>query len=125
MAQAVGQIRPDLLVIGSHRRRVLRDIFAGTTAERAICSLGCPVLVVNAPPVGPYNHARRLDHCHSRDHCTIRGDVSARGLTDPRNPTCASGRRDARCRDKRSVFCNCRDRKTAAFELFRRRLGKQ
>ena len=45
---------PDLLVIGAHRRQVLRDIFIGTTAERIIRSVSCPVLMVNAPPVGPY-----------------------------------------------------------------------
>ncbi|MEZ5738598.1 MAG: universal stress protein [Burkholderiaceae bacterium] len=44
----------DLLVVGPHRRQVLLDVFIGTTAERTIRSVDCPVLMVNAPPVGAY-----------------------------------------------------------------------
>ncbi len=53
---AAGQGAPDLLVIGPHRRQVLRDVFLGTTAERVIRSVACPVLMVNGPPVGPWRH---------------------------------------------------------------------
>lgn len=56
IAQAVADAAPDLLVIGPHRRRVLRDVFVGTTAERTIRSVECPVLMVNAPPAGHYRH---------------------------------------------------------------------
>ncbi|GGB62459.1 hypothetical protein GCM10011316_38000 [Roseibium aquae] len=56
IAQAVADATPDLLVIGPHRRQVLRDVFIGTTAERTIRSVACPVLMVNAPPVGSYRH---------------------------------------------------------------------
>ncbi|WP_417247940.1 universal stress protein [Celeribacter sp.] len=56
IAQAVDEEAPDLLVIGPHRRQALRDVFVGTTAERTIRSVACPVLMVNAPPVGPYRH---------------------------------------------------------------------
>lgn len=54
IAQAVTDATPDLLVIGPHRRQVLRDVFIGTTAERAIRSVDCPVLMVNATPAGHY-----------------------------------------------------------------------
>jgi nucleotide-binding universal stress UspA family protein len=54
--EAVEAHAPDLVVIGSHRRQVLRDVFVGTTAERTIRSADRPVLMVNAPPVGPYTH---------------------------------------------------------------------
>jgi nucleotide-binding universal stress UspA family protein len=47
---------PDLLVIGPHRRKILKDAFVGTTAERTIRSVECAVLMVNGPPVGPYRH---------------------------------------------------------------------
>ena len=57
IARTVEQISPDLLVMGPHRRRVLRDVFVGTTAERTIRSVGCPVLMVNAPPFGHYRRA--------------------------------------------------------------------
>lgn len=54
--RAVKEISPDLLVIGPHRRQVLRDVFVGTTAERTIRRVACPVLMVNAPPAGKYRH---------------------------------------------------------------------
>lgn len=44
----------DMLIIGPHRRHALRDIFAGTTAERTIRGASCPMLMVNGPPVGPW-----------------------------------------------------------------------
>jgi nucleotide-binding universal stress UspA family protein len=52
--RAVEEGRPDLLVMGSHRRQVLRDVFTGTTAERTIRSASGSVLMANAPPAGPY-----------------------------------------------------------------------
>lgn len=56
LTQAVEQTNPDLLVIGPHRRQLLRDAFVGTTAERTIRSVSCPVLMVNGTPVGDYRH---------------------------------------------------------------------
>jgi nucleotide-binding universal stress UspA family protein len=56
IAKAAAETVPDLLVIGPHRRQILRDAFAGTTAERTIRAVACPVLMVNGPPVGPYRH---------------------------------------------------------------------
>jgi nucleotide-binding universal stress UspA family protein len=56
IAQAAAEEAPDLLVIGPHRRQVLRDVFVGTTAERTIRSVSCPVLMVNAPPTGHHRH---------------------------------------------------------------------
>lgn len=48
--------QPDLVVLGPHRRQFLHDSFVGTTAERAIRKLTCPVLTVNGPPAGPWRH---------------------------------------------------------------------
>jgi nucleotide-binding universal stress UspA family protein len=56
MAQAARDEAPDLIVIGPHRRKLLRDVFVGTTAERIIRSVDCPVLMVNAVPAGHYRH---------------------------------------------------------------------
>lgn len=56
IAKVAEDIRPDLLVLGPHRRQILRDAFVGTTAERTIREVSCPVLMVNGPPVGPYLH---------------------------------------------------------------------
>ncbi|GAB4137506.1 MAG: universal stress protein [Sphingomonadales bacterium] len=57
IAQAAVDAQADLLVIGPHRRQILRDAFAGTTAERSIRHASCPVLMVNATPVGAYRQA--------------------------------------------------------------------
>ncbi len=54
--RGVEEAKPDLLVIGPHRRQILKDVFIGTTAERTIRLGGCPVLMVNAPPTGAYRH---------------------------------------------------------------------
>lgn len=54
IVKAVEDATPDLLVIGHHRKQVLRDVFIGTTAERTIRSVSCPVLMVNASPAGKY-----------------------------------------------------------------------
>lgn len=56
IVRATEDRHPDLLVIGPHRRQVLFDVFVGTTAERTIRSVTCPVLMVNAPPAGRYRH---------------------------------------------------------------------
>lgn len=56
IARAAEEGAPDLLVIGPHRRKALLDVFVGTTAESTIRSVLCPVLMVNAPPVGSYHH---------------------------------------------------------------------
>jgi nucleotide-binding universal stress UspA family protein len=46
----------DLVVMGSHRRRLLANVFVGTTTERVIRHGTRPVLMVNAEPEGPYQH---------------------------------------------------------------------
>ena len=54
IVRATEERRPDILVLGPHRRQFLWDAFVGTTAERAIRKVACPVLSVNGPPVSPY-----------------------------------------------------------------------
>ena len=54
--QAAKDEKPDLLVLGPHRRQIFRDIFVGTTVERTIRGAHCPVLMANAAPLGPYRH---------------------------------------------------------------------
>ena len=44
----------ELLVLGSHRQRQLRDLFLGGTSERIIAHVDCPVLVVRAAPLECY-----------------------------------------------------------------------
>ena len=44
----------DLVILGEHRRRLLRDMLVGTTVERVIRLSPRPVLMVSALPDGPY-----------------------------------------------------------------------
>ena len=44
----------DLIVVGAHRRNLVRNTFIGTTAERSIRTSNVPVLVARAPDVPPY-----------------------------------------------------------------------
>lgn len=48
------QVSADLIVLGAHRRQILRDAFVGTTAERVIKLTSVPVLMANVAPVGVY-----------------------------------------------------------------------
>jgi nucleotide-binding universal stress UspA family protein len=48
------EIGADLLVLGPHRRQVLRDVFLGTTAERTVRTSRVPVLMANGVPAGSY-----------------------------------------------------------------------
>ncbi|MDA7087236.1 universal stress protein [Pseudomonas sp. SA3-5] len=47
----------DLLVVGSHRKTALRDLFLGTTVERLIRGSHLPVLRVAQPAAADYQHA--------------------------------------------------------------------
>jgi len=51
---AARQASADLIVMGAHRKEILRDIFVGTTLERVIRAGACPVLMVNMEPSAPY-----------------------------------------------------------------------
>lgn len=44
----------DLIVMGTHRRQFLRDVFVGTTIERVTRTAGRPVLMANKPADGPW-----------------------------------------------------------------------
>lgn len=44
----------DLIVVGSHRRNLIRNAFVGTTAERSIRASDVPVLVARSPDGEPY-----------------------------------------------------------------------
>lgn len=47
-------MKVDLIVMGAHRKQLLRDIFVGTTIERVIRTGPCPVLMVNEEVERPY-----------------------------------------------------------------------
>lgn len=47
-------LNAELIVLGRHGRRPIRDMFIGTTAERVVRKGDVPVLVVNLKPTRPY-----------------------------------------------------------------------
>lgn len=51
---AAAEAVSDLVVMGPHRRQILRDVFLGTTVERTIRLSRLPVLMANSFPSGPY-----------------------------------------------------------------------
>ncbi|MFN3461703.1 MAG: universal stress protein [Oceanibaculum sp.] len=53
---AAAETGADLVVIGAHRRHLLKDVFLGTTAERIIRHSSLPVLMVNRPAEADYRH---------------------------------------------------------------------
>ena len=57
----------DLVVMGAHRRQLLRDIFVGTTIERVARSRVAPVLMVNTEATQPYQRA--LVGVDFSEHC--------------------------------------------------------
>jgi universal stress protein E len=54
IVQTMREQQADLIVMGAHRKRLLRDIFVGTTIERVMRTGNAPVLMVNAYPDGAY-----------------------------------------------------------------------
>lgn len=47
----------DLVIMGAHRKRILKDVFVGTTLERVMRTGTHPVLMVNAESTAPYESA--------------------------------------------------------------------
>lgn len=56
-------MRADLVVMGRHGRRPLRDLFIGSTAERVVRKGDVPVLVVAGAPRGPYRRPLVATDC--------------------------------------------------------------
>jgi nucleotide-binding universal stress UspA family protein len=54
--RTAGSIRADLIVMGAHRKELLRDIFVGTTIERVIRTGPYPVLMVNCEAEQSYRN---------------------------------------------------------------------
>ena len=55
--RTAGSIKADLIVMGAHRKQLLRDIFVGTTIERVIRTGQYPVLMVNNEVRQPYENS--------------------------------------------------------------------
>lgn len=56
LGDAAREMEPELVVMGPHRRNILKDIFVGTTVERTIRESPVPVIMANGVPASPYSH---------------------------------------------------------------------
>ncbi|HEX2753783.1 MAG TPA: universal stress protein [Alphaproteobacteria bacterium] len=54
IVRAAVDAEADLIAMGSHRKRLVRDVFVGTTIERVMRTGRHPVLMVNTELSGPY-----------------------------------------------------------------------
>lgn len=54
IVSTAGESDADLVVMGAHRRRLLKDVVVGTTLERVVRTGSCPVLMVNSATRGRY-----------------------------------------------------------------------
>ncbi|MCA9159824.1 MAG: universal stress protein [Planctomycetales bacterium] len=84
ITQTARVLGADLIVIGPHRRQLLRDIFVGTTAERTIRTSDRPVLLANGIPTGSYRRAIVATDLSAYSETTIRTAKSL-GLLDRMN----------------------------------------
>lgn len=84
ITQAARDVSADLIVIGPHRRQLLRDILVGTTAERTIRTADRPVLMANGVPTGSYRRALAASDLSASSETTIRTAKSL-GLLDRLN----------------------------------------
>lgn len=56
IVEVAQQVGANLIVMGAHRKQLLKDIFTGTTLERVIRTGHSPVLMVNRHPAGEYRN---------------------------------------------------------------------
>lgn len=77
LVDATRDLEPDLAVVGSHHRNLLKDIFMGTTAERTIRESAAPVLMANGVPAGSY---QRILIATDISECSLEATRAARTL---------------------------------------------
>ncbi len=77
IADSVHATSADLVVMGPHRRQALRDVFIGTTVERAIRISPRPVIMANGVPAGRYDRILVATDLSDSSAAAI---VEARGL---------------------------------------------
>tara|TARA_R110000782_G_scaffold117364_4_gene207747 strand:- start:57638 stop:58510 length:873 start_codon:yes stop_codon:yes gene_type:complete len=63
LIEAACDMKPEIVMIGSHRRNLLKDIFVGTTAERSLRESPRPMIMANGVPAGPYRRILIATDC--------------------------------------------------------------
>jgi nucleotide-binding universal stress UspA family protein len=64
-------IGADLIVMGRHGRRAIRDMFIGSTAARVVRKGSVPVLLVNTRPTRPYQNVLVATDYSDASHVTV------------------------------------------------------
>lgn len=82
--RVAAEIQPDLIVMGSHRKQLLRDIFVGTTIERVIRNGSFPVLMVNFEAQRKYENVVVPTDMSNASANAIRVALSTALITDVR-----------------------------------------
>lgn len=67
----------DLIIMGPHRRQILRDIFTGTTVERTIREASMPIIMANSVPARGYD---RVMIATDLSECSAKAFASAEAL---------------------------------------------
>ena len=83
IARTAEEASAGLIVIGPHRRAILKDVFTGTTAERTIRAARVPVLMANGIPTAGYAQALVAVDLSDRS-ATAAAAFSALGLGEAR-----------------------------------------
>jgi len=84
------RVEADLIVMGAHRKRLLADVFTGTTVERVIRLGSRPVLMVNRDGEKPYSRVlAAVDLSETSAHAMR--TARAIGLLDPAHAAAVHG----------------------------------
>lgn len=70
-------VHADLIIMGAHRRQILRDIFTGTTVERTIRETSMPIIMANSVPTRSYD---RVMIATDLSECSAKAFASAEAL---------------------------------------------
>lgn len=54
LLDTISELQPDLVIVGPHSKRAVRDVLEGTLTERLLSARQCPLLLVRNPVVQPY-----------------------------------------------------------------------
>jgi universal stress protein E len=84
IGEVASEVGADLIILGSHRVRPLRDLFVGTTVERVIWRGTHPVLMVKRTPAGQYSRIVVATDCSRPSATALRASKAIGLLADAR-----------------------------------------
>ena len=94
LVEAARDLEPELIVLGSHRRRFTPNALAGTIAERVVKQVDCPVLVVRRMPWRAYRRVLLIVDCADAKEVVA---AAGRLMLDPTAVSAAASAHDSLC----------------------------